>query len=348
MLTGILTDSDPPDPGKGSACPAPAVLWALVEDIPPEGSPLIAGLREHVAQCSRCAELARRFQGFENLEKSAAPQPMPTAEAAWAAAAPRLSLRIEQALDRRAECMQARRRQASFWSKWSWLPSFQVSRFAYAGAGFALVAVATVASIAYFGRTEPDPGVLQSQTASATVEESASAPQEPESASIPAEDPGRTAPANAQMPSDSISPSVGKAIDKTLARGPAAAAGAGSNASADAMLLLAGQTVRVTIAHAQPAEGGVRIQGELAPLGQGEGKAAESAFFSALAPVRPGPVKLSIRSFRLNGKDFPVQNGDSMGISVSWPAESGSPSAGQSFEMRIVSGGVLRSGTSQK
>lgn len=349
LLSGILTDSDPPDPEKRSACPAPAVLWALVEDIPPEGSALIAGLREHVAHCERCAELARRFQGFESLEKTAAPQGAPAAEAAWAVAASRMSSRVEQALKRRADSRQTRK-PAWFWA---WLPSFQINRLslAYAGGGLALVAAVTIASITYFGRTEPDAGVLQSQTApDAAARESASAAPKPEAAALPS---ANAASADASLPAGAISPSLGQVAGRTPGRNSAAAAVGASTApnpdeSADTMLLLAGQPMHVTIGYAQSAaEGGVRVQGELAPAGHQKGKAGESAFFSALV-AGPGAVKLTVRSFRLNGREFRVQNGGATEISVSWPTESGSPSVGQSFEVRVVSGGVLRGGNPQK
>lgn len=353
LLSEILNASENPDDGSGKHCPSPAVLWALVEDTPPREAGLISSLRAHVVQCAHCAELARRFQGFVTLpETPGARETARKAEAAWAAAAPRLDRRIEQMLGNLSEPHRAGKQTSSFW-KFSWLPSLQLHRLnvAWAAAAFALVAIATLASMTYFGRQESETGIAKTEapqapppTAEAPDRSGANQAQPTESEK--GEPSGAVPPAgSAQVPG---APSSASRSDRGM---PAfsTVSSPESGPTAASMLLSSGARARVTILFAHRESGGIySVQGELTPLSSPAEQGERTATFLALVTGLTGQERLTIGSFSLNGRQFELRGEGSAAVSVSWPEHMTGLAAGQTFDVRLVSGAFLRGVASPK
>jgi hypothetical protein len=354
LLTEILAADDDRDSGAGINCPAPTVLWALVEEVPTEQSPLITYLREHVAHCTRCADLAKRFRGFAKLSQTADAKDADPANTAWAAAAPRLNRRIGEMLSYRAVASKPQKEPAPLRRR-SWLPSFQLNRLnvAWAAAGFSLVAIATAVSVTYSSRQAPDAGVVQSEMAQAPTATADSPTTGPTAhPAQPNDAPGDRSEDGAASPLKPASTATG-IESRREGDSPASAFSAVSSTKflSNAVLwtFSAGTRARVAIVFVQhDPGGGYYVQGELSPLTPAAEQGAQLASFSAQVAAQAEQVRISIRSFTLNGKQFELQGGVSADVTVSWPGVTGEPVAGQTFEVRIVSGALLHGEASSK
>ncbi len=140
LLTEMLADRDNAAASGAAECPAPAILWALVEHA--RETEWTASLRQHVAGCTACAQLVRSLQGFAEAAQS---QPASQQQKeVWASAKPRLSGRVWRFLESRT-----RWKRSPSWSV-AWLLPGRLNP-AWALTGVALIVVAAAVLIGHYG-----------------------------------------------------------------------------------------------------------------------------------------------------------------------------------------------------
>jgi hypothetical protein len=341
LLTEILSEKDGGDMDGANKCPAPALLWALLERTPDSTSTTLP-LREHVSHCASCAQLVERFRGF--VEAADGNGQSADAEKAWSGAEARISRSIEKQL--KAAMPQ---RRTSFW-KMEWLRPARLN-LAWVGGGCAMaMAVAVMAFYLNWDRQDTPASQLKAEASLWT--QPAASPTSPDTGSAT---PDRVSSSKAASEGDTAVSTAAPAVTEMpaqfgaraeAAKGVATSAANAKDASSNASLLFAsGKLAWVQIFLVKPeANGGHLVEGELRTLSDGGSASKNAVSFSVRVGKASAPVQLKIHSLEFEGKHFNVK-GDTIGVSVNWPEGAGELVPGQTFSVRVINGTLVQGTT---